>query len=333
MAVGIGAAGIVGIARELVNNTYRAPEKYVPVLNESLKVVQSNIYRRPIRSLTDPVGAVAGPYHVEGSVTMEALDDCLPYFMCGMRGDLAKSIGAANDVYTLTPNAKAQRTGAGHTLSLTVERNGIVFGYAGCVVGSFQFTVQDGILVCTMDIVGVSEAVQGAPSATWPTSIPPGPGQYIVQIPTATQVYDVDTFTVSVDDGAEAQNRLRDDTRGATFVLFGERETTMSLERDFESRVEFDAFKAATAQAIMIKAAQATNNYVQINMYSGIKDSYELGLSGQGDLVRGSVEYQGVYSVASGKSYQLVVATQESLALLATTISCVASIPTPTHIG
>jgi hypothetical protein len=43
-----------------------------------------------------------------------------------------------------------------------------------------------------------------------------------------------------------------------------------------------------------------------------IKDTYEVGLSGEGALVRGVIQYQNVID-GSGKEYQITVKTQESL--------------------
>lgn len=314
MAVGIGAAGILGVGRETTNGTYIVPEKYIPILSEDLKIIQSNIYRRPIRGIVDPVGAVAGFQHAEGSVTVEATDDILPYFMWAMRGVTTKTGTTPNWIYTLVPNAEGQKSGSKMTLSLTVVRNAIVFAYVGCVVNSFEFTTQEGLLVCTLNILGMDEAVQSAPTATWPTTVPPGPGEYSIEIPTSTEVVDVDNFTFSVDEGGEPAYRLRDDSKKASFISFGERSVTLSLERDFESRTDYDAFKIATAQGIKIDCKKGTNNYITLTMNAAIKDSYEVGLSGQGDLVRASIEYQGVYSVAGSQAYGIIVGSQETLA-------------------
>lgn len=309
MAVGIGASGVLGVAREAVAGTYVAPEKYVPFLTESLEVQQSNINRRPIRGLVDPVEAVAGPQHPAGSLSFEATHDILPYFLYGMRGAVVKTGTTPNFIYTFTPSAIGTPT---TTLSLTIVRNGIVFGYLGMTVGTLQLTMQNEIMVCTAGFVGLKETVQASPTATWPTSSPVGiPGDMLVEIPTATQVYDTDQFTFDVNDNAEPQFRLRDDKRWPSFVKWGERECTLSLERDFENRTDFDAFLAATAQAITISAVTNTNLSVQVDMESAVKNSYAVGLSGQGDLVRSSVDYQGVYSAADSRAYLITVKSTE----------------------
>jgi hypothetical protein len=148
------------------------------------------------------------------------------------------------------------------------------------------------------------------PTATWPTTTPFGAGQYSVEIPTATPVTDTDTFEFSVEDNAEAQFRLKSTGRGAQFIKYGERTSTMSLERDFDSRADFDAFKAITAQSITLTATKGANNSISMLAPVAIKDTYEIANSGQGDLVRASISYQNVID-GTGKSWQLIVKTQE----------------------
>jgi len=64
-----------------------------------------------------------------------------------------------------------------------------------------------------------------------------------------------------------------------------------------------------TAQAVHFKAIDPSqaNNFVDLVIDSAIKDSYEVGLSGQGDLVRASITYQGIYNAANSRSFVLVV--------------------------
>ncbi len=312
MAVGLGAIGILGVSHEAVKGTYLAPEQYCPLISENLDVVQSNIYRRPIRGITDIAGAVPGPTHVEGSITIEVQHETLPYFMYAMNMTVVKS-GTGDLTYTGTPAHLAEPS---ETLSITLDRNGEAFGYVACAVSSLQLTVQNGILVATMGIVGESEATESSPTATWPTSVPLGvPGDYQVEIPTASQVYDADAFTIDINDNLTPEFRLEDTDRGPRFLKFGEREVKLSMERDFEARTEYDAFKLATAQAITIVAEQSATRRLQFDMESAIHDSYAVNLGGQGDLVRAQIEYQGVYNVTDSRSYLLVVQTDEVITI------------------
>lgn len=290
------------------SGVYVAPTKFIPFMSESLTSVQATIWRRPIRQSADIIGAVPGNFNVSGDISIEGMEDCVIYFLHGSRMSIAKT-GTTNYTYTCTPTANAIPAS---TLSITVVRNGIVFGFTGCVVSSQTFTVSDGILMHNMSIIGRDEAVQSAPTPTWPTTVPFGAGQYNIEIPTGTTVFDTDTFEFTIDDAAEAQFRLKSTTRGADFIKYGERAMTMTMERDFDSRTDFDAFKALTSQSITLTATKGANNSIALLAPAAIKDTYEVQNSGQGDLVRASIAYNGVID-GTGKSYQITLKTQENV--------------------
>jgi len=311
MAAGIGAAGILGVAKEATPGTWLTPTKFIPIRSESLAYAQETIFTRPIRGVADIVHAVPGNATVEGDIEFEVTHDNLPWFLYAMRGTVVEAGTSPPYTYTLTPTHVGQKSGASSTLSITVVRNGIVFGYTQCVVGKFELTVDSGILVATVSILAKEESVQTGPTATWPTDPPFGAGQYVIEIPTASQVYDVDGFTFSVDDSAEHQYRLRDDGLGAMFTKFGERTVELQFDRDFDDKTDYDAFKALTAQAVHFRAEDPNEaeNYVDIIVDAAIKDTYEIGLDGQGDLIRASITYQGIYSDGDSRSYVLEVSS------------------------
>jgi hypothetical protein len=313
MAAGIGAAGILGVAREVTAGTYVAPEKYIPIRSEGIGFDQETVFTRPIRESADIINAVPGNVAVEGDIEFEVAHDFLPYFLYGMRGDVVKSGAGPDFVYTYEPNNAGQKSATLETLSITVVRNGITFGYVNCVVGTFGITVDNGILVATLGILASDESSESLPTAVWPTTVPFGAGQYAIEIPTASQVFDVDTFDFSVDDSPEHAYRLRDNGRGAQFTKFGERTTELTVERDFDSRADYDAYKALTAQEITIDAQTSAARGVNIVVYSAIKDSYEVGLDGQGDLVRASITYQGIHDETAGVPFTLAVSTDEDI--------------------
>lgn len=310
---GTGAQGFIGVALESVAGTYTAPTKYVPIENESLQWVQDTIWRRPIRQSADIVGAVDGNGRVEGDLSMEAFEDVVALFLHAARTSRTKTGTAPNFTYAFVGSSVAIPA---KTMSITVVRNGIVFGYTGCVVGNFTFTIEDGLLKFNPTILGRDEAAEALPTATWSTGIqasPFGAGKYQIQIPTSTQVFDTDGFEFSVDDSPEAQYRLKDTSRGAQFISYGERTTSLSVERDFENRTDYDAFKALTSQSITLTATKGANNSIGIVLPAAIKDTYEVGLSGQGDLTRASVNYNGVLD-ATRNAYTITVKTQEDIA-------------------
>jgi hypothetical protein len=308
MPPGIGASGFAGLALEATPGTYVAPTKFFPMTEESLQYQQENDYRRPIRQSADVIGAVLGNAHIEGDVTMEALSDVVPYFLDAARGNLVKT-GVGPFTYTFTPNAVAIPN---KTLSLTVVRNGSVFGYTGCIVAGYNFSIEDtGKLMFKVSVLGLDEAAQSLPTATWGTSVPFGAGMYNFQIPTASQIFDADTFELDVNDNADAQYRLKNTGRGAQFVAFGEREANIKTERDFITRTEYDAFKAGTVTTITFQAIQDVNNEIDIVGNVGIRDTYEVNLGGQGDLLRASIQYN-LMANASGVPHTIVVKTPET---------------------
>jgi hypothetical protein len=308
MTVGLEGSGIVGIALETVAGTYTAPTKFFPVLSETLKYTQATTWRRPVRASVDVIGAVPGDVSCAGDITMEAFEDVVPYFLETGRTSVVKS-GSVNFTYVFTGTAFAVPT---KTMSITVVRNGIVYGYVGCVCQQWEFTVNAGLLQFKASVIGLNEAVQSVPTPAWVTTTPFGAGQYSIQIPTATQVFDTDTFTFGCNDNGAPQYRLKNNGQGAQFVSFGERALTFSLSRDFNDRTDYDAFKALTSQDITILASKGANNQITIEVPVAIKSDYTVNLSGQGNLLRAALTYEMPIN-SSGAAYTVTVQCQENI--------------------
>lgn len=289
--------------------TYAPPTKYFPFLSETITMTQETVWRRPIRQSADIIGAVAGNIHAEGDLNLESLEDVVLWFLWASRTAIVKSGGAPNFTYTITPTPAAV---ANKTLSLTIVRNGIVFGYTGVCLNNFKFNIDNGLLNFSTSVIGVDEAVQSLPTPTYPTTVPFGAGSYSIEVPTSTPVLDTDTFEFSVEDNAEAQFRLKNTGRGAQFIKYGERASTLTMERDFTSRTDYDAFKSVTSQSVTLTASKGVNNSISLLAPVAIKDTYTVGLSGEGDLVRASIAYQNIID-GSGKSWQIVIKTQEDI--------------------
>lgn len=314
MPFGIGATGIMGLAFETTANTYTAPTKFFPFRSESLHYAEEPVWRRVIKGNVDVNGVVPGNVHVEGDIEIDAMSDVVPYFLYAARTTVTKTGAATPYTYAAVGKHTGQGT-TGRTLSVTVVRNGIVFGYTGLVVSSYRFTLDNGVLIMQMSLVGSDEAAQTTPTATFANQEVFGAGQYNIQIPTATQIFDMDTFTLEVNDNAEPQYRLKNTGRGAQFIKFGERDVTLSTERDFDSRAEYDAFKALTANSVTIRATRDANNDITFLLPVAIKEAYEVsGNAGQGDLIRSSVTYRGTYDAATVLSgYKITVITPENI--------------------
>jgi hypothetical protein len=304
---GIGAGGLLGVAIEVTAGTYVAPTKFIPIESESLNWVQDTTFRRPIRQSADNIGAVLGDGHVEGDISMEALEDCILYFLYAARTTVVKTGAGPNYTYTITGSAAALPA---KTLSITVVRNGQVFGYTGCAVASFTITIEDNMLKFSCTLRGRTEASAASPTPTWPTTAPFGAGTYDLQVAGAS-IADADSFSFEVDDSGDAQMRLRS-TRGAAFISYGERTVTISMDRDFETRAEYDSFKSLTAQIVQMTATKSANNKVTVNVPVGVREAYEVNLGGQGDLIRVSNAWTAVID-ATGNAYTVTVLSQENI--------------------
>lgn len=293
----------------LTPGTYVAPTKFVPFLNETVKFVQDTVWRRPIRQTADITGASAGNVHIEGDISLEVLEDVIVYFLLCGRTTMVKSGSSPNFIYTFTPTSAAVPT---RTFSLTLERTGgVVFGYVGCIVSALKFTIDNGLLTCAVSIIGRDEATAATPTPVWPTSGVFGAGTYSIEVPTGTPVFDTDTFEFLIDDQAVPDFRLKNTGRGAQLIHYGERNCTLHLERDFVDRTDYDAFKAYTSQGITLTASKGGNNSISLVAQQAIKDTYEVNLSGQGDLVRAMVNYQNTPNLGATTAYSVVVKTQE----------------------
>ena len=309
MALAIGASGVMGIALETTSGTYQAPTKFVPFNSESIQFTGEPQEHRPIRNTPGVTDVTPGNMSVEGDIEFPVLTDVLVYFLMVSRCTWTKT-GTTRYVYSFKPAAFAVPT---KTMSITIKRGGEVFGYTGCLVSSFTLSVgEDGKFIAKVSILGTNEASAAVPTPIWPTSTSFGAGQYSIQIPTATQVFDTDTFEFSVEDNAEAQYRLKN-TRGAQFVKFGEQSCGATMERDFVNRTLYDAFKALTRSSITFEATKgASADSVKATMGVAYMKSYEVTLDSQGDLVRASIDY-GAVNDAAGFMYTIDVSTTENI--------------------
>lgn len=319
-AVNIGGVGTLGIAIESLASpgTYTAPVKFFPIHSETLTEEIQNIKRRSLRGIVDMVGVVPGRTSIKGEITFELTEDVLPYFMYCMRMSVVKA-GTTNFTYTGTPAQGAvPGSWSGRTMSITVVRNGIVFGYLGCVVSALDIDATDnGVVMAKASIIGLDEAVQTAPTPTWTVPAPFGPGSYTTKIPTATQVYDMDKFTFAVNDVATPQWRLQT-VRIPSYVSFGERTVSFKTERDFTSRTEYDSFykTATTLAGLTVVVSKSVNNQFTFVLPAPVIDAYDAGqLSGQATLIRTAATYEGTYDPGTSESYSLVAACQESVVL------------------
>ena len=156
---GVAADNLVGVGIEHTPGIAARPQKWIPVTSESLTSDESVAMLRYLKGTADPTGAKLGNETHEGSLEVDALHDCIPWLMAACRGHVGKTTASGLFTYTLTPNSEASRSDFG-TLTLWIRRNGIWFVYKGCTVSRFSFSINDGLLSSTWDIIATDEIVK-----------------------------------------------------------------------------------------------------------------------------------------------------------------------------
>jgi hypothetical protein len=322
MPAGLGGGGKVGIGFETVMGTYVAPTIFVPILDESLMYSEEKYYSPQIRQQTIVSDVKPGYYHVEGTINMEVDPTNFPYWMYASRHTIAKS-GAGPFVYKFTPSSAGSAstaTGATtpKTLSITVVRNNVVFGYTGCVAGSFEFSIEDAVLRCSLDVLGLAEATQAAPSPTWVTPDLLGADAHRVYVAASAAVpafgavsNDFNGFTFRANYNAEPQNRIRAD-RQASYISFGETEAEIESELDFIDKTEYTNFVNNAQRAIKLESTNGGATFAAAT--SGIKlqgnrvsyDAYDVALEGMPDLIMAGFTGRMV-GIAAGDAYEIEV--------------------------
>jgi len=311
--------GHLGLSFETTIGDFVAPTKFLPIRSESLRWVEDKPYRMNIKGVADrqPPGTL-GPGHVEGDVEFEVTADTLIYFLYAGRMEPSRT-GVGPYTYTFVPfHGPKPSTGASatvrKTLSILVARANVGFGYAGCSVGSFNFSYENEVLICSMSLMGLTEGTETIVSPTFDelTDLSFGPAHNSIKIPSDEAIRtDVADASLSINDGAEVRARL-DGQQAPSGIRWGEREVTVSLEHDFESTADYDAFKASTRQDIEFLASRdASDNQIKATVRGTITDTYESNLASLGDLVAASVEYHGTYDDA--EVYEIEVKTDEDI--------------------
>lgn len=322
MPAGLGGGGKVGLAFETTMGTYVAPTIFVPILSESLIYREEKYYSEQIRQQTMVSDQKPGYYHVEGDIEMEVDPTNHPYWLYASRHTPSKT-GAGPYVYEFVPStAGSASTAAGaatpKTLSITVVRNGVVFGYTGCVVGNFEYSIEDAVLRCTMTVLGLAEATQAAPSPSWSAPDLLGADAHRVYVAAAAAsptfgaaVTDFNGFTFRANHNAEAQNRIRAD-RQASYISFGMTEAEIESELDFIDKVEYDNFKNSVKKAYKLEstnggatfAAATSGILLQGNNVS--YDTYDVALEGLSDLIMAGFTGR-MIGITGGDAYEIHV--------------------------
>jgi len=333
MPAGLGAGGYVFIALETTKGTYLDPTTvggvFVPILEESLVYTEEKYTSPQIRQQVVISDAKPSYYHVEGDITLEVdPNNIVPFLYCS-RHNITKT-GAGPYTYKFTPSTAGSTSTAAsgavqRTASITVVRSGVGFGYAGCTMGGYEFTLEDGVLRVTFNVLGESEATPGAlGTPSWVAPNLYGADSSAVYIDTAgatptfaTADLNHNGFTWRANHNAEAQNRITT-ARSAQYVSFGETEHSYETELDFINKTEYDNFKATTFRALQLRSLHggstlsASTDGVQLTTYRSFYETYEVSLSGMADLIMAGVTGRGIVQ-SGGDAYSIEVKSAVSI--------------------
>ena len=320
MAIGLGGGGALAISLETVPGTYQDPSTagtvWVPILSEGLKYTEDKYYSPQLRQETIVSDVKQSYYHAEGDVVMEVDTQFLPYFLHASRHDVTKT-GSGPYQYKYVPNQSAT---SDQTASITVIRNEIGFGYGGCVMGSFEFMIENGVLRVTMNVLGQSEEEPAdLDTASWvaPKLLGADAHSVYVAASAVTPTFsgnDVNHngFTFMANYNATAQNRIVPD-RAATYIAFGETEASYNTELDFVSRTEYNNFVAATQRAVKLESIGDAVSFatsadaVRLQANRSAYDTYDLGLEGIGDIVMARGVTGRIIGIAGGDPFEIIV--------------------------
>lgn len=326
MAPGIGATSFVGIAPETTMGTYVAPTVFVPVLRDTLKYTESKYYSPQLREQVVDPEVKSSYYHIEGEIEMEVDTNVFLYFLYASRHAITKT-GAGPYVYKFVPTkAGSTSTGTGEvqrTLSITSVRNTEIFGFTGMTVSQYEFTIDNGVLKCTLSMVGLGEEEESLPTATWVAADLLGADSHNVftgasgVTPSFTQNVNFNGFTFSVNHNAEAQNRIKSQ-RSANYVKFGKTDLEVRSQLDFDDRTDYDNMKAAATQAIKLEStvgggaySAATDGiYLQANRMAF--DTYDVSVESIEDIVMADFVGHGLAQVG-GDAYEIGVKSAISI--------------------
>jgi hypothetical protein len=322
--VGLGGGGALGLALETTSGTYAAPTVWIPITSETFRYVENRYFSPQLRQQVMVSDVKQGYYHIEGDVTFEVDPNFFPYFLYMSRHTITKTGASAPYTYKAVPNKVASLTqavaGSARTASITIIRNNIEWAYTGCGVGQYSFTINNGVLECTMTLLGngETEPASGAPhTPTWQTPDLYGADAHAIFVASDFGVsptfgaasVDFNGITLVMNHNAAAQNRIVKN-RAASYISFGETDVTFTTELDFVDDTEYNNFKNTTQRGIKLESTQGANPFatatdgVQIQLNRFAYETYDVGLPAMGDLIMAGVTGRGL-AIAGGDAYQI----------------------------
>jgi Phage tail tube protein len=326
----IGASGALGIALESTMGTYVAPTVWVPILEESLVYTEDKYYSQQLRQQATDSDVKPSYYHTEGDVRMEVDMNFLPYFFMCSRHAITKT-GAGPYTYKFTPTAVGGTSTAAsgmvqRTASITIIRNQgtASFGYTGCTLGGYEFTIDNGVLLVNMSIIGLGEE-DGSGTPAWIAPSLFGADAHTIFVDTAgtapafaTPVNDFNGYTFTANHNAEAQNRIRPQ-RSASYVKFGKTDFELTSELDFVAKSEYTNFKNASVKAFRMESLKggvsfaAATEAIRLDQNRVAYDAYGVSLPGIGDIVMAQFTGHGL-NIVGGDAYSVTMKSPVNIA-------------------
>lgn len=327
MPAGLGGGGSVYIALEPIMGTLVPPTAaggvWCPIISEDLEYREDKYYSPQIRQQTIVSDVQSSYYHVEGSIVIEADPNFAPYFMYASRHLISKVGSAGSFTYRVTPGSQGSAASAGtgtvaRTLSITIVRNNVAFGYAGCVVNTWEETIENGVLRWNLGILGISEADAGNGTPTWVDPVLFGADAHSIFVDSAGTAppfagaftTNFNGWTFRSDFNGSAQNRIQP-LRSASYIAYGETIASYETELDFIDKTDYTNMKNNTTRSIKkesIKPGGSTwatcDTGLRTTVYRTSFDNYVVNLAGMGDLIMARVTGRAV-GIAGGAAYAI----------------------------
>jgi hypothetical protein len=324
---GLGGGGSVYVALEPVMGTLVDPLTaggvWVPIISEDFGYREEKYYSPQIRQQTIVSDVQQSYYHIEGSITIEVDPNFAPYFMYASRHNISKTGATAPYTYRVVPGSQGAAGSAAsgavpRTLSISIIRNGIGFGYAGCVVNTWEETIENGVLRWTLGLLGLSEAdLGGVGTATWLNPSLYGADAHSIYLdaagtsPAFSGAYatNFNGWTFRSDFNGSAQNRIQP-LRSASYIAYGETNASYETELDFIDKTDYTNMKNNVVRAIKKESIKGGANWaaavdgVRTIVYRTSFDNYEVSLGGMGDLIMARVTGRSI-GIAGGAAYAI----------------------------
>lgn len=329
MPAGLGGGGAVHIALETTMGEFVPPSNdgvWVPITSEDFVYNEDKYYSPQIRQQTIVSSVEQSYYHIGGTLGFEVDVNYAPYFMVCSRHNIEEAGG----VLRVSPGSQGSAVGGGagtqpRTLSITIFRNNKGFGYAGCVVSTWEETIDNGVLKWSLGMLGLSETdTDDLDTFDVPWLDPSlfGAAAHAILIDEADPdpafaddpTVDFNGWTFRSDFNGAPQNRIVR-ARSASYISFGETNANYETELDFQNKDDYTSMKDNVTRAIRKESIKMNDGTAPTDWAScdeGMRtqvnrtsfDNYTVALGGMGDLIMARVTGRAI-GISAGDAYSI----------------------------